>query len=201
MVHLGQQPRPCCSTRPAAPAPPPALLSRRAGQRAPLLPALRSLKSGFSSSSGGKEGDNGNTPSSTKQDRLQIPSSTGRGSSSSSKPEETVDGSVDGGPEPKDGRDGRSPLLQLLQKIKWPAWAVSFAKAYLFPPAGSRASTIARALWVLVGFMAVAVGREVMFSPYRITPREVRGWWSGAHGLERAAGSPGVCVPCEGRQR
>ena len=74
----------------------------------------------------------------------------------------------------KDPGQRRSALGQLLQKIKWPAWLVQFAKVYLFPPANSRTATLARALWICVGFLLVAVGRELMLSPYRVTPREVR---------------------------
>lgn len=45
----------------------------------------------------------------------------------------------------------------------------------MVPPASSRTASLARALWITVGFVAVALGRQLLFPAPRITPREVGG--------------------------
>ncbi|KAG2432568.1 hypothetical protein HXX76_008912 [Chlamydomonas incerta] len=64
-------------------------------------------------------------------------------------------------------------LVEFLVKNNAPKWLVSFVSTYVVPPAGSRSAPLARALWITVGFVAVALGRQLLFPTPRITPREV----------------------------
>ncbi|KAG2454133.1 hypothetical protein HYH02_001169 [Chlamydomonas schloesseri] len=64
-------------------------------------------------------------------------------------------------------------LVEFLVKNNAPKWLVNFVSVYVVPPPNSRTAPLARALWITVGFVAVALGRQLLFPTPRITPREV----------------------------
>ncbi|KAG2498816.1 hypothetical protein HYH03_003009 [Edaphochlamys debaryana] len=64
-------------------------------------------------------------------------------------------------------------FLALLQRLRVPKQVIDFIAAWVFPPAGSRAAPLARAIWVTLGFCCVAMTRELFFPTARVAPREV----------------------------
>ncbi|GLI66848.1 hypothetical protein VaNZ11_010831 [Volvox africanus] len=73
-----------------------------------------------------------------------------------------------------DSQQPQTPwLVQLLQKLKAPRWLIQFVHKYIVPQPTARTAALARVLWIAVGFMTVALGRELFFPSPRMTPREV----------------------------
>ncbi|GIL68519.1 hypothetical protein Vafri_21788 [Volvox africanus] len=96
------------------------------------------------------------------QQRQKLPSDQGDGPSTSA----TTD--------LLDSQQPQTPwLVQILQKLKAPRWLIQFVKKYVVPQPTPRTAALARVLWIAVGFMTVALGRELLFPSPRITPREV----------------------------